>query len=290
MKERYKGILNSGHHRPSAWVEVQVSTPSGAWIPRKFSTYAPLFLGFIGTIPDTLWDRAIVIPMRRKKKTEQVKDFDHGERAALLPLKRQAIRWAFDNEAPLRLLKPAVPDGLNDRQVDCWRPLLAVAERAGGEWPKLAYAAALALNAEQHEEPVVDMYLLGALRELFEQTAKLPSSVILTRLNRDGEAPWGRWNNGAGLSSHDLGKHLRAYGSRSKTLYWKGSEWPVGEAWGEYPAGGKAKGYERSGLEDAWERYLPVVPLAPVDADEPEIDAESWANLVAGSQSDQPAP
>jgi hypothetical protein len=261
LHKEFKGVINSCHHRPSASVVVQTQTPTGEWIPRKFSTYTPVFLGFIGigTLPRTQLDRAIVIPMQRKKKDETREDFDDAARQALLPLKRRAIRWALDNLAALRTLHPQVPDGLNDRHEDSWRPLLAIAERVGVEWPELARTAALALSGDQYEETPVNVYLLGALREVFGEVDKLPSTVMRTRLNHDDEAPWRRWNNGTGLDVHDLATHLRDFHVRSKNLYWAGSEW-IAEEWGEYPAGGMAKGYKRAWLKDAWERYLPIDP------------------------------
>jgi Protein of unknown function (DUF3631) len=258
LHKDFKGIINSCHHRPSASVTVQTQLPSGEWVPRKFSTYAPVFLGFIGsgTLPRTQWDRAVVVYMQRKKKDETREEFGPEQSAALLPLKRQAIRWALDNQAALRAFRPKMPDGLNDRHEDSWRPLLAIAECAGGPWPELARAAAVALTEDQLDEIPVNIYLLGALREIFRSVPQLPSTVILKRLNRDDEAPWRRLNNGAGLDAHDLAKHLRDFRVRSKGLYWKGSEW-IAEEWGEYPAAGMAKGYRRAWLEDAWERYLP---------------------------------
>src|SRR5262245_65864349 len=55
-------------------------------------------------------------------------------------------RWANDNIDLLCDADPATPDVLNDREADCWRPLLAIADRAGGEWPHLARSAAVSLS------------------------------------------------------------------------------------------------------------------------------------------------
>ena len=47
----------------------------------------------------------------------------------------------------LRDADPAVPTELNDRAADNWRPLLAIADRAGSQWPEKARRAALELSA-----------------------------------------------------------------------------------------------------------------------------------------------
>ena len=64
-----KGILNSGHYRTAAFV---VRTVGEDHEPRRFSTWAAVAIAKIGNLPDTLQDRSIVIPMRRRVKTERV--------------------------------------------------------------------------------------------------------------------------------------------------------------------------------------------------------------------------
>ena len=50
-----------------------------------------------------------------------------------------------------------MPAGLDDRAADCWRPLLAIAELVGGDWPERARAAALALSGgEAKQDDVVE--------------------------------------------------------------------------------------------------------------------------------------
>src|SRR5260370_10770113 len=93
-------------------------------------------IALIGRLPATLEDRAIVLPMRRRAPGETV---DRIRRDALLrrldPLRRRSARWAADHLAALRAADPAVPEALDDRQADNWRPLLAIADAAGGAWP-----------------------------------------------------------------------------------------------------------------------------------------------------------
>jgi hypothetical protein len=46
-----------------------------------------------------------------------------------------------------------MPAGIVDRDADVWEALLAVADGAGGDWPKLARVAAVALVADAKEQP-----------------------------------------------------------------------------------------------------------------------------------------
>jgi Protein of unknown function (DUF3631) len=48
----------------------------------------------------------------------------------------------------------ALAAGLNDRAEDCWSPLFAIADIAGGNWPDLARKAALALSADTDDSAI----------------------------------------------------------------------------------------------------------------------------------------
>jgi hypothetical protein len=84
--------------------------------------------------------------MQRKKKSETVERLRRIDNDDFAMLRRQALRWCEDNLKTLSTADPAVPETLNDRAADNWRPLLAVADRAGSEWPKRARDAALVLS------------------------------------------------------------------------------------------------------------------------------------------------
>ena len=63
----------------------------------------------------------------------------------------------------------SVPDGLNDRAADNWEPLLAVADRAGGDWPERARKAAVALSGNGVvKDDSAGVMLLGASASCFD--------------------------------------------------------------------------------------------------------------------------
>jgi hypothetical protein len=69
--------------------------------------------------------------------------------------------------------RPDMPVGVEDRNADMWEPLLAVADLAGSDWPKLAREAAVAFIAAGRETPKsLNLSLLSDLRTVFENNAK----------------------------------------------------------------------------------------------------------------------
>src|SRR3989441_2227992 len=123
-----RGIINSGHTRATAFV-VRTAGPE----PRLFSTWGARMIALIGRLPATLEDRAIVLPMRRRAPGEPVERIRRdGLLRRLDPLRRRTARWVADHLEALRAADPAVPEALDDRQADNLRPLLAIADEAGG--------------------------------------------------------------------------------------------------------------------------------------------------------------
>jgi hypothetical protein len=129
-KEELRGILNSGHTRDAAYV---VRTVGDDHEPRRFSTWAAKAVAMIGCLPDTLTDRSIVVPMRRRAPREPVERLRLDRPGDFEDLRRRAARWAADHLAELRAADPDLPGDLGDRAADNWRPLLAIADLVGDE-------------------------------------------------------------------------------------------------------------------------------------------------------------
>jgi putative DNA primase/helicase len=64
-----RGVLNSGHTRDTAFV---IRTVGDEHEPRRFSTWGPKAIAIIGSLPDTLADRSIVVELQRKSASERV--------------------------------------------------------------------------------------------------------------------------------------------------------------------------------------------------------------------------
>jgi putative DNA primase/helicase len=167
--EELRGVINSSHQRNAAFA-VRVS--GDQLEPQLYSTWAPKVVAMIGKLPGTLSDRSIEVPLKRKLPDEKVKRFRLIRPGMLPDLNRMCIRWANDNLISLRdaATNVSIPDGLHDRAADNWEPLLAIADRAGGEWPERARKAALALSGHgASEDGSLGVMLLGDIKAIFEQ-------------------------------------------------------------------------------------------------------------------------
>lgn len=258
--EEMRGIINAGHCRASATVLRTVDTRDGYEV-REFSVWAPMAIAAIGRLPGTIEDRAIKIAMRRRRPDETVERLRFDRLGRLRPLAQQAARWVADHAAALVTADPAVPGELHDRAADNWRPLLAIADAAGGEWPALARRAAVSLTREGADDvDTVRTMLLADLRELFavEPSSILFSREILPALAKREDRPWPEYRHGKPITEHQLAALLKPLKISSKSVR-RGSD--------------TAKGYRGEDLADAWVRYLPpssadlsVTPSQPAES------------------------
>ena len=135
--EGLRGILNSGHRQGGSVIR----TVGDDFEPRAFSTYSACAIALIGKLPATLADRSVSIDLRRRRSNEAIEAFRFDRTGALDQLARQASRWATDHADRIRSADPEMPVGVFNRTADNWRPLLAIADAVGGEWPARARRA-----------------------------------------------------------------------------------------------------------------------------------------------------
>src|SRR5262245_46230983 len=181
--EELRGLLNSGHTKTAAYVIRNVEI-NGEHKPRRFSTWTPKAIATIRGLADTLEDRAVMIRLQRKPpgaRVERLRKRDSGEFANL---RRQAARWAADNFGKLADPDPSVPGVLGDRAADNWRPLLAIADLAGGDWPDRAREAACVLSGESHDD-AIGVELLKDIRLAFAEADAIRSADLVTKQTQD---------------------------------------------------------------------------------------------------------
>ena len=113
-------------------------------------------------------------------------------------LRRRAHRWALDRVPALRLADPEDPPGLHDRAADNWRPLLAIADDAGGLLAGEGSARGAALSNGEDEDSSVRVQLLADVRSAFasRKTDRLFTEDLLAELTSDESRPWGEWREG----------------------------------------------------------------------------------------------
>ena len=216
---------------------------------RSFSTFAPKAMNGrkLAGMDDMLTSRSVVIPMTRARKLLPELRADRDPVGD--DLKRQCAGWAADNEAALREADPDT-GGRIGRIAQVWRPLFAIADTAGGEWPERARKAADALNTQAAafaDGETLGTMLLADIREVFvnrQNPERIPSAVLDEALRLLPERPWAAMpKSGKQITAQARGRMLADYGVNAETL--------------RFDDGKDAKDYKRAAFVNAWNAYLP---------------------------------
>jgi putative DNA primase/helicase len=245
-KEELRGVLNSGFHR-SGYV-VRVTEIDGEHQPVQFATFAPVAFAGIGQLADTLEDRSVPIVLQRKGAGEAVDRMRApGARAHLAELAAKLARWSAD-QGPVLGSDPPMPPELNDREQDISVPLFAIADQAGGAWPKKGRDALAALFGRRNVEAGTmegGAMLLADIRDALTEIGamQMPSAELAERLGKLEERPWPEWRHGKPMTAPQLARALAPFGVKPINI--RRSE-------------GIVKGYRREHFEEAWTRYLPA--------------------------------
>jgi hypothetical protein len=247
--EDLRALLNAGYKR-TATVARCVGDAKSMNVTR-FPVYAPVALaGIAGGMPATITTRAITIHMRKRRYDEVVEEFieEDVEREAI-PVCADLEMWTHQIADDIARARPERPDGVRDRAAEIWRPLLAIADAAGGHWPETARKACHHFVVEAGPQNVsTGVRLLSDVRDIFtaQNTDRIGTADLIRELHAIEDGPWTDLQ-GKPLDSRRLAKELDRYSVRSKDV----------------KVNGKAlKGYRidgDGGLADAWSRYLTPV-------------------------------
>lgn len=240
MNEELRGILNSGHRQGGAVIR----TVGEDFEPRAFSTHSACAIALIGKLPATLADRSVPIELRRRRMDEPVETFRFDRTDPLDQLARKIARWAKDNADQVRDADPDMPAGVFNRAADNWRPLLAIADAAGDEWPARARRAVQSLAAAGDDDQSVRVTLLADVRTIFAERRadRLPSAELVQALAAIEGRPWAEWKAGQAITANDLARLLAPFAIKPGTIR---------------TGGATPKGYQLAQFDDAFARYLP---------------------------------
>jgi uncharacterized protein DUF3631 len=237
--DELRGVINSGHNRRSAFIIRNVGED---FEPKQFSTWSPKAISMIGKMHPTLSSRCVHIQIQRKMPTETVEPLRPDRLAHLEPLARKAARWSADNLSALRASDPELPPSLYSRIADNWRPLIAIADLIGGEWPHRARRIAEGFAASASDDTKA-ILLLDDIRSFFERTGAdgIHSDDIIAELEKMEDRPWAEWSRGKPITKNQLAKMLAGFEVKPKQVW----------------ANGKNKnGYALSTLKSVFIRYL----------------------------------
>lgn len=240
--EELRGALNAGHKRGGEFHRCE-----GKNEPMGYGVFAPVVLTGIQELPGTLHDRSLVIEMARATKAEMQGKvrFDSRRVSPHNDLNRKLARWAADNFADMKTLEPALPDDAYNRVSDNWRPIFAIAQLAGQDWPQRVMEAYEALKGDHLDAETHGVTLLVDIRQFFEdrKTDRVFSVALAVYLAELEERPWAEWGKGKKpISTNQIARLLRQFKIRPGTTR-QGKD--------------TFKGYSLESFEEAFSRYLP---------------------------------
>ncbi|SCE53094.1 DUF3631 domain-containing protein [Streptomyces sp. DfronAA-171] len=254
--EELRGFLNAGHRRTG--VTYRCIGDGGQQSVVAFPSYCAVAVAGLGSLPDTILSRSVIIRMRRRARNEHVEPFRaRVHEAEGHKLRDRLATWAEHARGIVMGAWPEMPEDVTDRPADVWEPLLAVADAAGGDWPERARAACVTLvtASRANDKGSIGVRLLTDLRDhVMTGIDRLPTVAILDRLNSMDDAPWADLN-GKPLDNRRLSKMLAEYMSADNE--------PITSR--NIKTGASVlKGYYAADLHDAWQRYSPPTPESPL--------------------------
>jgi Protein of unknown function (DUF3631) len=268
-RDDLRSVINSGWTRGQGIWRCNPVTLE----PEYFPTFAPKAISMKGLkVPRTTLTRSVILELKRKLCTEIVEDFDYQDSAELKQFRGQFARWTRDNIDHLRDVRPDVPEGFYNRLACNWRPLFAIADRCGGEWPAKARAAARALTKRESASRYVEALI--AIKGMFDARTgpdkdRMFSKDIVKELLAIEDGPWQLYSGrdyDKPITQKTLGTLLDPI--KSKTVWIEGVS---------------LRGYTRDQFEDDFRRYLDPGP-APEEASEasphplPPIEVSKYQN------------
>ena len=235
------GIIKGGHRRNRQAIRL---------VGDDHEPFGALAIALIGNLPAPLIDRSVVVDLKRRTAAETITEFRFDRTEALDQLARKIARWAQDNAVIVGAADPAMPSGVINRAADNWRPLLAIADAAGGQWPDRARKACVAGNPDAGDDPIET--LIGDIAAIFDDLGRdrISSAHLVERLCDIPGRPWAEFGkSGKPITPNKLArllKPLRQPGNDAITpqlMRLPDSDEPV-------------RGYQRSQFDDAFARYL----------------------------------
>ena len=245
-----RAVFNSGYMRGGNVRRVIRGTD------KKFSTYAPMAIAAIGSLPLPMMRRSIIIHMQ-KAVVGSVERFDMNNPETVARINSVfgfVSRWA--RSKPALNTNPDLPK-LNASAADNWRPLISIADSFGPEWGRIAREAAVTFARGFHDEDVA-VVLLADIKAIFNRTGadRIFSEDLVAMLLEIEESGWADYRGmhddryPRKLNKEELARLLKLFRIRPRTV------WPLKRQKGDR----SRKGYYRQDFEAAWSAYVDDQP------------------------------
>ena len=203
----------------------------------------------------------------RKRTDEKVERLRADRQDWAEALQSRCARWAADNIERLRDADPKMPEELDDRAQDNWRPLVAIADQVGGVWPMRARTAAIAMSVPRAAKKMSrGIRLLRDIRLAFDEkkVETIAPEKLVKALGKIPETPWVGLGDGAGLTTRQMATMLAPYEIQSQRNR-------------------DGRFYDRRDFEDVWARYCPAPPPECVTSVTSDTPLKPMDNSVTDS-------
>jgi putative DNA primase/helicase len=203
----------------------------GVAVPRQvhgvtveYDVFCPKIISAIiksSFLPPNAMGRSIHFGMLPKLPSETIEAFGYADNDEFLAQRQKLARFALDNAEALRAADPAMPDGFDNRLRENWRLLFAIADLAGGSWPKRVRAAAVKLT-EEFYEPGIGRQCLAMFAELFltsEYEGMVASGWAQEQFVVDQTSVWVNYKGRGPITQWGIKDILHPYGIRPGLIH-----------------------------------------------------------------------
>jgi hypothetical protein len=213
---------------------------------REFGIFGAVAFARNGRLPDDLEQRSIIIEMQRRRSDEPLADLRDDRCEPLQQIARMCARWSEDVTGEIGGIDPDMGTLIN-RDADNWRPLFAIADLCGEDWPERIRAAAAILTPRESES--TGPMLLADIKAVYDGKGadRLASADLCEALAAMEGRPWPEWRASKGASPkpitpNQLARLLKPFGIAPTGTIRVGNR--------------TAKGYYLHQFAEAFERYL----------------------------------
>jgi len=234
-------LLNEGHCKGGTVLRVLGESLE----LREFGIYGAVAFARNGRLPDDLEQRSIVIGMQRRRPDEPLAELRDDRCESLQRAARMCARWADDYADDFRDSDPDM-GALINRDADNWRPLFAIADAIGEDWPARIRDAATILAPRESES--TGAMLLADIKAIFDKSEsdRMASADLADALAAIEGRPWAEWKahkraNPKPITKNQLARLLEPFHVVPASVR-------IGDR--------TPKGYCRHQFEEVWQRYL----------------------------------
>ena len=228
-------------------------------------------------LKSTTISRSLIIYLDRAAENEIAKEDIYDKRkhrTHVKQLARKIARWCKDNKSAIKACDPVLPEGVRNRGADKWRPLMAIAETAGGDWPDRLRVAIS--KQPDIAEPTRAIQLLDDVHRIMGIDKGIHTSDLIFELGQIQDAPWSEYNfkerdlDRRLISDRQVANLLKRYGVHSDDI--------------RMPDGVK-RGYYRDKVEAAWSRYIGAVSATTLQPNEDGASSVAHENISVADES-----